>query len=100
MDDREVQLRITYLEAAVTCLYREKVCDAVQVCQTVLTVRWLHLGLSLDCHHLKHSSLVPRTHCCIVTQDLRLILDQDNSLRSPGAGVVTASKHLGNLHLQ
>ena len=79
--------------AELTCLDGQQVGDAVQVCQAVLGISRLQLGLSLDGDNLKCSNIETQAGGDVTVTYLGLILDEDDSLL--GSGVVPV--HLSHL---
>ena len=74
-----------------TCLDGEQVRDPVQVRQAVLGLGRLQLGLSLDSNNLEERQALQSPHTTLsLSPDLRLILDEDDSLLVPGVGVQLA----------
>ena len=72
------------------CLDGKQVRDPVQVGQAVLGLARLQLGLSLDSNDLERQALQsPHTTLSLAT-DLRLVLDEDDSLLVPGVVVQLA----------
>ena len=76
-----------------TCLDGQQVGDAVQVCQAVLGISRLQLGLSLDGDNLQCSHIETQGGGRGGVLYLGLILDENDSLLGPGVAPV----HLTNL---